>query len=302
MFVACVISACVVMAEASPARTPVILTSDCGTEIDDQWAVAHLALSPRVELRGVVTTHAPGLTSDASARAVQLILEQSARGSIPVFAGSSIPLADRTKPFRNAGVDFILEQSKHFNAKNRLRLFVIGAATDAASALLVDPTLADRVAIIAMGFESWPKGGPEWNVKNDGRAWQVLLASNVPIVVADAAIAKKSLLMTPDDVVKRLAHRAEPGPTLVAQFNDWMTKHPEAGKSVTGLDKHWPIWDEATTAYLLGFAHAESHPRPTLRDDLIFDLAHPRGTIEWITSIDAPALWDDLAKSIDAPR
>lgn len=296
------ISACIAAADASPARIPVLLTSDCGTEIDDQWAVAHLALSPRVELRGIVTTHAPGLTSDASARAVRLILDKSSRGSIPVFAGSSVPLADRAQPLRNAGVDFIIEQSKHFDGKNRLRVFVIGAATDAASALLIDPTLADRVQIIAMAFENWPRGGPEWNVKNDGRAWQALLASNAPIVVADAAIAKKSLLMTPEDVSKRLAHHPEPGPTLVRQFDAWMTKHPDVARSVTSQDKHWPIWDEGTTAYLLGYAHAETRPRPALRDDLIFDLAHPRGTIEWITSIDAAALWDDLERTLDAPR
>ena len=44
---------------AMPAdRRAVVLTTDIGAETDDQWALAHLALSPEFDLRGIVTTHA----------------------------------------------------------------------------------------------------------------------------------------------------------------------------------------------------------------------------------------------------
>ena len=55
-----------------------------------------------------------------------------------------------------------------------------------------------------------------------------------------------------------------------------------------------------TTAFLLGMAKAESRPRPRLRDDLTFDLDHPKGTIDWITSIDEGKLWPDLVAKIKA--
>src|SRR5438874_103672 len=74
---------------------------------------------------------------------------------------------------------------------------VVGAATDVASALLVEPTWAERVSIVAMGFEGWPAGGDPWNVKNDVKAWQVLLDSRAPIVVGDSTVTKRDLLMTP---------------------------------------------------------------------------------------------------------
>ena len=48
-----------------------LLSTDVGAEIDDQWAIAHLALSPRVNLLGIVTTHTPYLRAQRSAEIAQ---------------------------------------------------------------------------------------------------------------------------------------------------------------------------------------------------------------------------------------
>ncbi len=41
---------------------------------------------------------------------------------------------------------------------DRLAVLAIGAATDLASALLLDPTITERLEIVAMGFDGWPGG------------------------------------------------------------------------------------------------------------------------------------------------
>ena len=54
----------------------VVLTTDCGVEMDDQWALAHLLLSHEIDLRAVVPTHASsiGFSSATSAkRAAEVI-------------------------------------------------------------------------------------------------------------------------------------------------------------------------------------------------------------------------------------
>ena len=43
----------------STARIPVILSTDVGNEIDDQWAVTYLLLQPRFKVLGVMSAHAP---------------------------------------------------------------------------------------------------------------------------------------------------------------------------------------------------------------------------------------------------
>jgi len=48
-----------------------LLSADVGAEVDDQWAIAHLALSPRVNLLGIVTTHTPYLRAQRSAEIAQ---------------------------------------------------------------------------------------------------------------------------------------------------------------------------------------------------------------------------------------
>ncbi len=288
----------------APDRRAVVVTTDIGNEVDDQWAVAHLVLSHELEVKGVVTTHAPNLAppaAETSAKyAHELMSKIPARARVRILAGSSKPLADASKPLANAGVDFLIEQAKGRTPENRLVVVVIGAATDVASALIVDPTWADRVSLVAMGFGGYPGGGDPWNVKNDPIAWRVLLDSRAPIVVGDAEITRRVLRMTPDRAHTLFATLPEPAPSLLGRFDLWLAANAKLARSDTGSPIVWPIWDEVTTAYLLGMATTETRPRPRLRDDLTFDLANPRGTIEWVTAIDEARLWPDLIAKIKA--
>ena len=290
---------------AQPAdRRAVVISTDIGTEVDDQWAVAHLALSPEVEIKGVVTSHAPNLAppaAETSAKyAEELMAKLPARARSRVIAGSSKPLAEAGKPLPGPGVDFLIEQAKGRTPETRLTVVMIGPATDVASALLTDPTWADRVSVVAMGFNGYPGGGDPWNVKNDPMAWRAVLDSRVPLVIGDADLTRRVLRMTPDRAHTLLTTLPEPAGLLLGRFDAWIAANAKVAKSDTGSPIVWPIWDEVTTAYLLGMARAETRPRPRLRDDLSFDLENPRGTVEWVTSIDDGRLWPDLVAKLKA--
>jgi inosine-uridine nucleoside N-ribohydrolase len=279
----------------------VMITTDCGVEVDDQWALAHLALSPEIDLKGVVTTHAPNLpkpAAESSARAAREVLSRLALGSRPpVLAGSSNPLEGRDRPRDNKGVRFLIDQAASYTSDHRLIIVVIGAATDVASALLIDPTWADRVSVVAMGFDRWPEGGDPWNVKNDVKAWQVVLASRAPIVVGDSAVSRRHLLITPARAHDLLDRTGAVG-YLAGLLDTWLEKNGKLAQAITGDAHTWPIWDEVTVAYLLGLAKTETHPRPSLRDDLSFDHKRPEGSITWVTAIDEQRLWQDLARKL----
>lgn len=285
-------------------RKPVVVTTDIGAEVDDQWTLAHMALSPELDVKGIVTTHATNLAAPSAETSAgyarELVGKFPSKSRPPVLVGSSKPLSDPSKPLANPGVDFLIEQAKGRTPENRLSVVILGAATDVASALLTDPTWADRVALVAMGFNGYPQGGDPWNVKNDPIAWRVLLGSKAPIVVGDVEITKRLLRMTPDRVHTLLTSLPDPAPLLVNRFDAWIAQNAKVAQAETGSPIVWPIWDEVTTAYLLGMARAESRPRPRLREDLTFDLEHPTGTIDWITSIDEGKLWPDLVAKIKA--
>jgi inosine-uridine nucleoside N-ribohydrolase len=290
-----------------PKRRSVVLTTDCGAEVDDQWALAHLALGDAWDLKGVVTTHAPNLrapAAESAAQAARAVLGVLKRDATPVFAGSSLPLESGDRPRPNAGVDFLLEQARGRSPEDRLTVLVIGAATDVASALLVDPSWADRVELVAMAFDGWPDGGDVWNVKNDVRAWQVLLRSRAPIVVGDIRVTRKSLAMTAARAHTLGLDETPAGRFLVAMLTDWLARNAPLARRVTGADQTWPIWDEVTTAHLMGLTRTEARPRPRLRDDLTFDHRASEGTVEWVTAIDADRLWAALVHGLRraAPR
>lgn len=290
------------IAFSAPAAVPVVVSTDCGAEVDDQWALAHLALSPEINLKGVVTTHAPGLRAPAAESSAEVAREVFAKIGLktppPVLAGSSEPLGSDRKPRDNPGVRFLIESSKGHSKDTRLTIVMIGAATDVASALLIDPSWADRVRIVAMAFEGWPDGGDPWNVKNDVKAWQIVMSSSVPLVVGDARVTRRRLLQAPDTAFARFGGKGTGGDYLVSVLSAWLARNGKMAQSVTGSRDSWPIWDEVTVAFLLGFTTQDERPRPSLDTDRTLNHTHPRGTITWITNIDNERLWDDLAKKL----
>jgi len=293
------------LAAAQP--RPVLLTTDAGADMDDQWALAHLALSPEFDLRGVVTTHTgkhkilPDPAAESTARVAREVLDRMPLKIRPqVIPGSSLPLAGRTEPRRNPGADFLLKASGGFTRDRRLTVLVIGAATDAASALLADPSLAARIEIVAMGFRGWPQGGDEFNIQNDVRAWQVLLDSGVPITVGDGAVTLRDLRMTRERARALFDSRGAPGRYLASLLTDWLDQKAELVRRVTGDPNWWPVWDQVTVAHLLGFTRAETHGRPRLRNDLSFDhRPKPASRITWVTSVDSGRLWADFTSKLD---
>ena len=299
------IGAALLLAPPAPEGPPpraVVLSTDCGAEVDDQWALTHLARSPEIALKGVVTTHAPSLAkpaAESAAKSARSVLDrQGLAGKVPVIAGASGPLAKDGKPAETPAARFLIDAAKGYSVDRRLTVVMIGAATDVATALLLDPSWADRVEIVSMAFDAWPGGGDPWNVKNDVRAWQVVLASRVPLVVGDSACTRRDLTMTPALARSRFGGKGKGGDYLGEVLADWIARNPKLAEHQAGKAGAWPIWDEVAVAYLLGMTRQERKPRPSLRDDRTFDHTHPSGEITWVTSIDAEKLWDDLASKL----
>ena len=228
--------------------------------MDDQWALAHLLLSPEVDLQAVITTHAASVRLSSvttAARAAEVIARVSpARSpSLPVVPGSGQPLQDLRSARESAGVDLLLGLSRTFSESRRLVVFVIGAATDVASAILKDPSLTKRVAVVAMGFDAWPAGGDMFNVKNDPLAWQIILNTDVPVVVGSSSVTSNGLRLTRAEAGTLMQSHGPVGQYLYSLFDDWLKRMPAAMlEQITGARETWVVWDEVVVAYALGMA------------------------------------------------
>jgi inosine-uridine nucleoside N-ribohydrolase len=216
----------------------------------------------------------------------------------PLFVGSSLPLTDTKTPRINAGVDFIVQSSKNFTKDNRLTVFIIGAATDVASAILEDPSIVDRIQVVAMGFDSWPKGGDEYNVANDIRAWQVIMQSDVPVVVGAGDVCRAHLGLTFDQARDLVSKQGPVGEWLWDQYQAWYFRYVKPLRK-DDFSKSDVIWDIITMAYTLRMTSQEVYSRPTLRDDASFDHPQTNKTITWITAVDEKRLWADFVAKLD---
>lgn len=282
---------------------PLILSTDVGNEIDDQWAVMYLLTNPQFDVLGMVSSHAPTLP-DPSAHYTYRVLVDEVENHMalashpPLFEGSSLPLADTHTPRGNAGVDFIIGASRAFSKDHRLDVLTIGAATDVASAILEDPGIADRIRVVAMGFNRWPDGGDEFNVANDPRAWQVILDSRVPVVIGCGDVCRAYLALTPDQAKRLVADHGPLGAWLWAEYQDWYYRNVKPLRQ-DDFSKPWIIWDIITAAYVEGLATGESKPRPSLGDNMVFEHPATSEQITWITSVDSKRLWADFVDRLD---
>jgi purine nucleosidase len=289
-----------VSATAPAKPRDVILTTDCGTEIDDQWAIVYLFLNPQFHVRGIVSTHAPNIqNSEFSADCVRDVLHRLQVASPPpVFAGSNVPLRTRT-PLRNPGVDFIVSTSRQYSSKHRLLILTIGATTDVGSAFLEDPTLPERVEILTMGFNSWPQGTDPWNIRNDPLAYKIMLESTAPITIGSADVCRAHLKLSMKAVQEMFGHRGAIGEWMVELFQNWITKNPDVVAREAG-PQQWVIWDVVVVADMLGYARFKTYPRPELNTaDLTFSFAKTGKTVDWITEIDEKSMWADFLNKMD---
>lgn len=291
------------MAGVAWSKTPVILSTDVGNEIDDQWAITYMLLSPTLDVRGIISAHGPSLPAPSAHSTYKVLVDVVERrlGMLshpPLFEGSSEPLVDRQTPRMNAGVDFIIETSKQFSQQNRLVVLTIGAATDVASAILKDPGIAERISVVAMGFKSLAEGGKEFNIENDLKAWQVILDSNAPVTIGAADVCQRDLPMSFDHARNLVGARGPVGAWLWDEYQNWYYRNVKPWRK-DDFSKPWVIWDTIVMAHEQGMTTEKQIPRPRLADNLSFEKTNSSRTISWITGVDSKRMWDDFASKLD---
>ncbi len=285
-------------------KIPVVLSTDVGNEIDDQWAIVYLLTSPEFQTEGILSAHAPTLPAPSAHFTYEVLLDEvehrmNMQVHPPLLEGSSLPLADTKTAQPSAAVDFLVQVSQSYSADHRLNVLVIGAATDVASAILRDPGIADRIHIIAMGFKNLSAdGGKEYNVENDPKAWQVILRSRVPVTIGSGDVCQANLSLSFERAAALLSGHGPIAQWLWSEYQVWYFAHVKPLR-VNDFSKPWVIWDIITLANLRELTTSKTITRPALANDLSLSETGS-GEATWILSVDSERLWHEFVVNLDA--
>jgi inosine-uridine nucleoside N-ribohydrolase len=221
---------------------PVLFDTDIGGDIDDAYALVQILRSPELRLVGVTTVSGDAV---ARARLAAKLLVVAGRPEIPVYAGTSnapqyITQTEWAKGFsspalhESGGVAFLREQIKAHPGE--ITIIAVGELTNIAALLESEPGLGPKIKAIALmggavvrGYAPGSKPEPEWNIKSNAKAAQVVFTSGVPLLVAPLD-STAELKLTPEGRVKIFSAGTPVTDALAALNSIW--RHTNTWKGV----------------------------------------------------------------------
>lgn len=168
-------------------RTKLILDTDTANEIDDLFAIARLLPDTNIDLLGICSAQWFHVWSgDSTVYQSQILNEEllsiAGRMDIPHPLGADLmmgkPWGDYD-PRPSPASNFIIEQVKQLPAGEKLVVMSIGATTNLASAIAIEPSIAKHIVAYTLGFrydfegQFWNKD--EFNIRRDLNAANFLL-------------------------------------------------------------------------------------------------------------------------------
>ncbi len=160
----------------------VIDDTDFACEGDDPFATAHLLMTSKFDVRAITAAnflHLPDSAQQSYDKIMVMLKLMNLQDEVTVCHGSA-PMISETEYETSEASDFIVAEAMRDDPRP---LFVVcqGAITNIAVALKTKPEIADRMHVIWIGGETYPKGGWEFNLSNDVIAARTVMDSAVSL-------------------------------------------------------------------------------------------------------------------------
>ena len=280
----------------------VVLDTDAFNEIDDQFAIAYL-LRSKEKLNTLALYAAPfhnphsegpkdGM--EKSYLEIQKILRFMGE-TVDVFKGSETYLPDEKTPVISPAALDLVEKAKNYSTDHPLYVVAIGAITNVASALLMEPKIADNIVVVWLGGHGHHFNETyEFNMLQDVAAARVVMGCGVPFVqlpccgvVSSFTISKPELqywFLGKSPIANYLAENT---------INEVSWEHGEIQFPWTRV-----IWDVTAVAWLLNDNNRFMMTRKIATPVPTYDnryAANPDGHLmEYVYHIHRDALWADV--------
>lgn len=285
-----------------------ILDTDTYNEIDDQYALAYMLLSPeRIRTLGICAapflnkkSASPEDGMEKSYHEILKVLSLMGRSDfVPnVYRGSRTYLPDEKTPVESDAARYMASEAEKYSPENPLYIVALGAITNVASAILLNKeAMVNNTVIVWLGgnAKEWPVNN-EFNLKQDIAGARVLFGCGVPLVQLPCCGVVSSFRTTRGELEAWLKDSNPLGEYLMNN-----TIH-EAESYAAG--KAWSrcIWDVTAVAWLLNDENRfmKSYLLPSLIPQYDFTYAfNPlRHPIRYVYDINRDALFTDLFQKL----
>lgn len=281
----------------------VVLDTDTFNEIDDQFAIVQMLLSPeRFDVEAIYAAPFMNKRAESPGRGMELSHEEILR-LLERLKVSPDGLAHRgvteyvgpEKKSREApAVDHLIARARAGSPDNPLYVIAIAAISNVASALLKAPDIRDRIVVVWLGGHclEWPHT-IEFNLKQDVGGAQVLFDCGVPLVLVPCKGVTTHLHSTVPEIERYVEPMGSIGAFLAKRFKEYSDNH-------IGWSKE--IWDMAPISWLLNpdWAPSVIIPSPILTDQMTWSVDRARHSIRYVTYIDRTPIMRDFFAKLEA--
>ena len=290
-----------------PPKGPVdvVLDTDTFNEIDDQYALAYLVRSPeKLRLQAVYAApfwnEKPSGPRDGMEKSYEEILRVLAllgeeKRTQDVFRGSTEYLPDEKTPVDSPAARDLVRRAMARPADGEpLYVAAIGAITNVASALLLEPAIADRIVLVWLGGHAhdWPDTR-EFNMYQDVAAARVIFGCGVPVVQLPCMGVVSTFATTGPELEYWLRGKNA--------LCDYLVDVTQAEAKRCGMGPCWSrvLWDVTTVAWLLGgFMKDRLTPAPIPQYDDHYSFDPTRPFIRYVYHINRDRLMEDLFQKL----
>jgi inosine-uridine nucleoside N-ribohydrolase len=287
---------------AHPGRkVRMVLDTDTYNEVDDQFALAYALRSPeRLQVEAVYAapffnerSSGPG---DGMEKSYAEILKILSFMKIPsggfVFKGSAGYLADGNTPRESEAARDLVRRAMAAPNDDPLYVVAIGAITNIASAILMEPAIVGKIVVVWLGGHafSWPDT-QEFNLRQDVPASRLIFDCGVPLIHIPCNGVTTHLTTTVPELNAYLHGKSGLGTYLTD-----IVKECTAGLSAASR----VIWDVAAVAWLVDPEWVPSAlvHSPVLTDQVTYSSDPRRHFIRSAYFVKRDAIFADLFRKL----
>ena len=234
-------------------RVDVVIDTDTYNECDDQFAIGYL-LGAKEKLNLKAIYAAPFLNHlvknakegmEKSYAEIQNVLSLLGE-NVDIFRGSESFLENEETPVISPVANDLAERAKNYSPENPLYIIAIGAITNIASAILLNPQIAENTVVIWLGGHALHYHDIlEFNMNEDIAAARVVFKSGVPLVQIPCCGVGNAFAVSEAELDYWFSDKNK--------FCDYLVAHAKKTAKDYSKGRAWSrvIWDVMAVAWLL---------------------------------------------------